>query len=186
MHEIGHNLNFAHSGGLDARTYTDHTCLMGNPLFEDDIARMCFNPVKNYQIAANGGWYRNERVAHFDSGTAGGTSWSGRLVGVADYATSRHPVVLRLATGNRAAWFLGFNRAVGANAETQEAADEVTIYRVRGGGGRSYSLSRLLKTLRGGRSVTVSNWRKSRMDLVITVRDIVWASPAYADIEVRK
>lgn len=25
MHEVGHNLNFAHSGGLDSRTYTDHT-----------------------------------------------------------------------------------------------------------------------------------------------------------------
>jgi hypothetical protein len=51
MHEMGHNLNMGHSGGLDGATYTDHTCLMGNPLFEDDVGRMCFNPVKNHQIA---------------------------------------------------------------------------------------------------------------------------------------
>jgi hypothetical protein len=56
MHEMGHNMNMGHSGGLDGATYTDHTCLMGNPLFEDDVGRMCFNPVKNYQIAkGNGG-----------------------------------------------------------------------------------------------------------------------------------
>ena len=51
MHEMGHNLNMGHSGGLDGATYTDHTCLMGNPLFSDDVGRMCFNPVKNFQIA---------------------------------------------------------------------------------------------------------------------------------------
>jgi len=26
MHEIGHNFNLAHSGGLNGKTYTDHTC----------------------------------------------------------------------------------------------------------------------------------------------------------------
>ena len=73
MHELGHNLNLAHSGGMDGRSYTgmciflvssiqlsvehftdyvcfhcemtDHTCLMGNPLWEDDVGSMCFNPV---------------------------------------------------------------------------------------------------------------------------------------------
>ena len=28
MHELGHNFNLAHSGGLDLQTYTDHTCLV--------------------------------------------------------------------------------------------------------------------------------------------------------------
>ena len=39
----GHNLNLAHSGGLDGRTYTDHSCLMGNPWWEDNQGRMCFS-----------------------------------------------------------------------------------------------------------------------------------------------
>jgi hypothetical protein len=55
MHEMGHNLNLGHSGGLDGGSYTDHTCLMGNPLFSDDVGRMCFNAVKNYQIAKGAG-----------------------------------------------------------------------------------------------------------------------------------
>ena len=55
MHEMGHNLNLGHSGGLDGGSYTDHTCLMGNPLFSDDVGRMCFNSVKNYQIAKGAG-----------------------------------------------------------------------------------------------------------------------------------
>jgi hypothetical protein len=38
IHELGHNFNLAHSGGLNGATYTDHTCLMGNPLFQDDVA----------------------------------------------------------------------------------------------------------------------------------------------------
>ena len=54
MHEMGHNLNLAHSGGMDEATYTDHTCLMGDPLWSDDVGGMCFNAVKNYQIAKGG------------------------------------------------------------------------------------------------------------------------------------
>ena len=43
LHEIGHNLNMAHSGGLDGKIYTDHSCVMGNPLFSDDVGRMYVN-----------------------------------------------------------------------------------------------------------------------------------------------
>ena len=50
-HELGHNLRFAHSGGTDGQTYTDHTCLMGNPLWGDNMGKMCFNAAKNYQLA---------------------------------------------------------------------------------------------------------------------------------------
>ena len=38
--EIGHNFNLAHSGGLDGATYTDHTGLMGNPLYSDEVGKM--------------------------------------------------------------------------------------------------------------------------------------------------
>ena len=37
QHEMGHNLNLAHSNGLDGGTYSDHTCLMGDPLKGDDL-----------------------------------------------------------------------------------------------------------------------------------------------------
>ena len=51
MHDLEHNLNLAHGGRLDGLTYTDRTCLMGNPLWGDDLGRMCFNPVKTFWIA---------------------------------------------------------------------------------------------------------------------------------------
>ncbi len=34
--------------------YTDHTCLMGNPLFRNDVVNMWFNSTKNYQIVIYG------------------------------------------------------------------------------------------------------------------------------------
>ena len=40
VHELGHNFNLAHSGGLDGATYTDHTGMMGNPLYSDDTGKM--------------------------------------------------------------------------------------------------------------------------------------------------
>lgn len=55
MHELGHNLNMAHSGGATAGDpYGDHSCLMGDPLWEDDVGRMCYNAAKNFQIAGAG------------------------------------------------------------------------------------------------------------------------------------
>jgi hypothetical protein len=50
VHELGHNFNLAHSGGLDGATYTDHTGMMGNPLYSDDVGRMCYNAAKNWQV----------------------------------------------------------------------------------------------------------------------------------------
>ncbi|KAL9184684.1 hypothetical protein ACHAXT_012654 [Thalassiosira profunda] len=186
MHELGHNMNLAHSGGTDGRTYTDHTCLMGNPLFDDDISRMCYNPVKNNQIAASGSWYDEERIRVFDSGTGGPSSWRGKLIGVADYETnnSSHPIVLKLEAGT-APWFLGFNRATGVNANNQQASDLVTVYKVQNGGGLSYSQSSLKGYLGGGRSATIRGWRSTSNNLQIMVHEInLGESPGWADVEV--
>ena len=112
MHEYGHNLNLAHSGGLDGGSYSDHTCLMGDPLWEDDLGKMCFNPVKSFQIAKNGaagggrGWYDTQHVVTFNSGTQGFKSWRGRLIGPAEYGNNpgNHAVVLKLETGTPNDW----------------------------------------------------------------------------------
>lgn len=40
MHELGHNFNMAHSGGLNGQTYTDHTGAMGNPLYSDEVGKV--------------------------------------------------------------------------------------------------------------------------------------------------
>ncbi len=60
VHELGHNFNLGHSGGLDGQTYTDHTGMMGAPLFSDDVGKMCYNPAKNWQVSNQSLWLINE------------------------------------------------------------------------------------------------------------------------------
>jgi hypothetical protein len=117
----------------------------------------------------------------------GGTSWRGRLIGVADYDNnpSKYPIMLKLETGGGSDYFVSFNRDSGVNSEVQQASDQVPIYQVAGGDGMTYSKSMLKAALRGGRSATVENWRKSGLDLTINVIEInTSSSPAYADVEV--
>ena len=186
MHELGHNLNLAHSGGLDGGSYTDHTCLMGNPLFSDDVGRMCFNPVKNFQIAmGSGGWYEDEHIQSWNSGTTGGTSWSGKIIGLADYGSNPNdlPFILKLETGTASDYFVSFNRASGVNSEVQQAANQVTLYQVDAGEGVSYSRSTLKAAIQDGRSATIENWRKSGKDLTIRVVSInTSSSPSYTQV----
>ncbi|EJK70780.1 hypothetical protein THAOC_07835 [Thalassiosira oceanica] len=175
MHEMGHNLGLAHSGGLDGKTYTDHTCLMGNPLWEDDIAKMCFNPVKTFQLAKAGlGWYQSRHIQNFNSGTSPGTHWRGKIIGVADYTNNhgQHPLVIKLETGTPQDWFVGFNHKSGVNAEVPTAGDKVTIYQVAGTDGLGYSTSSLKATLTAGKQARLSNWRSTGYDLLIKVYDI--------------
>lgn len=186
MHELGHNLNLAHSGGLDGGSYTDHTCLMGNPLFSDDVGRMCFNPVKNFQIAmGSGGWYDDEHIQSWNSGTTGGTSWRGKIIGLADYGSNPNdlPFILKLETGTASDYFVSFNRASGINSEVQQAANQVTMYQVDAGEGFSYSRSTLKAAIQNGRSATIENWRKSGKDLTIKVVSIITSSsPSFAQV----
>eukprot|EP00580_Thalassiosira_gravida_P017482 CAMPEP_0201658610 /NCGR_PEP_ID=MMETSP0494-20130426/1481_1 /ASSEMBLY_ACC=CAM_ASM_000839 /TAXON_ID=420259 /ORGANISM="Thalassiosira gravida, Strain GMp14c1" /LENGTH=1055 /DNA_ID=CAMNT_0048135709 /DNA_START=93 /DNA_END=3260 /DNA_ORIENTATION=+ len=196
MHELGHNLNLAHSGGLDQRSYTDHTCLMGNPLFSDDVGDMCFNPAKNYQIVmsgegrpSGGNWYGAERVETFDT-SVDGKSWDGRLVGIAEYdkigSNSNDRIVLKLETGRKHDLYVGFNRATGFTSDNQMASNQVTITEA-GTNGLSYSQSWLKATLEpGSPPYRVANWRESGEELVLTVNSIrKKGTPWYASVSVR-
>ena len=114
-HEMGHNLNLAHSGSpgglvwsggtVGAGGYTDHTCSMGNPLYSDDIGRMCFNPAKNYQID---GWYDDAKLVldpleNIDpQGRLVGPAampWEGNVVGVGEYnlRQANEPVTIKVS-----------------------------------------------------------------------------------------
>ena len=134
-------------------------------------------------------WYTADTdIAFFNSGTTGGTSWSGRLIGMSDYGNNpyNHPIILKLETGTGSDYFVSFNRAGGVNSEVQEANDLVLIHRVEGGHGTEYSQSMLMSTLYGGRTGTIENWRKSGIDLTVMVNEInLWSSPAYADVLIK-
>eukprot|EP00548_Thalassiothrix_antarctica_P016216 CAMPEP_0194194290 /NCGR_PEP_ID=MMETSP0154-20130528/75503_1 /TAXON_ID=1049557 /ORGANISM="Thalassiothrix antarctica, Strain L6-D1" /LENGTH=954 /DNA_ID=CAMNT_0038918707 /DNA_START=30 /DNA_END=2890 /DNA_ORIENTATION=- len=182
VHEYGHNLGMAHSGGLNGQTYTDHTCMMGNPLYSDDVGRMCYNPAKSYYI----GWY-SEGIVDFDPSVE--DQWSGTLMGVGqwkDYNSNErpHPVVVKIETGTSTDYFVGFNRAAGANADNDEADDLVTIIET-GNNGESYSQSFLKGYIGTGQAYTFTNWQDSGQDLVIYVENIdITSNPGTAQVTI--
>jgi len=182
VHEYGHNLGMAHSGGLNGQTYTDHTCMMGNPLYSDDVGRMCYNPAKSYYI----GWY-SEGIVDFDPSVE--DQWSGTLMGVGqwkDYNSNErpHPVVVKIETGTSTDYFVGFNRAAGANADNDEADDLVTIIET-GNNGESYSQSFLKGYIGTGQAYTFTNWQDSGQDLVISVENIdITSNPGTAQVTI--
>jgi hypothetical protein len=133
-------------------------------------------------------WYTADTdIAYFNSGTAGGTSWSGRLIGVADYGNNpnKYPIMVKIEVGGASDYFVSFNRARGINSEVQQAHDQVVIYQVDSGDGKTYSKSMMKAALRGGRQATIENWRKSGKDLTIKVIKInTSSSPGYAEISI--
>mmetsp|Transcript_28472 Transcript_28472/g.58444 ORF Transcript_28472/g.58444 Transcript_28472/m.58444 type:complete len:790 (+) Transcript_28472:137-2506(+) len=153
IHEIGHNLNLAHSGGLDGRTYTDHTGMMGNPLYSDNVGKMCYNPAKNYQISYDGrGWYDQKYIYDAFPESNGG-HWRGTFVGVGEYDKIQDGqyIVAKIESGGSDDLFVGFNRAAGVNADNDEADDLVTIIET-GNNGQSYHTSSLKKYIGEGQS----------------------------------
>ena len=166
MHELGHSFNLAHSGGLDGATYTDHTGLMGNPLYSDDVGKMCFNAAKNWQL----NWYNDKKLL---VNPRVNPTTIVDLVGIANYDTTAnsHPVVVKIETGTITDQFIGFNRAVGINAQNDEADNEVTIVQT-GNNGENYSQSVLKAHLVQGESYSFPNWDNNGHALIITALDI--------------
>jgi hypothetical protein len=175
MHEIGHNLGMAHSGGLNGSTYTDHTCLMGNPLYSDDVGKMCFNPAKNWYV----NWYDDYKTT-VDI-TVPNISKAVSMVGVAEIKVNNNelPAVMKLETGTSNDYFVAFNRATGINSDNDEADDEVTIVQT-GNNGESYSQSYLKATLKQGESYKIG-------DLEITASSInTGTKPGVAVVTLKK
>jgi hypothetical protein len=145
----------AHSGGLNGQAYTDHTCLMGNPLYSDDVGKMCFNPAKNWYL----NWY-DEYKTTVDIRVPNILKQI-TMVGIAeikDNNPNKKPAVLKLETGTSNDYFVGFNRAIGKNSQNVEADNEVTIVQT-GNNGESYSQSYLKATLKQGESYSIGDLR---------------------------
>ncbi|KAL3771831.1 hypothetical protein ACHAWU_004390 [Discostella pseudostelligera] len=195
MHEFGHNLNFGHSG-VGNKAYADHGCLMGNPYYSDDVAGMCFNPAKTYQLIMSNGknnhkgnWYDVSRVSIWDPSviSGGSMSWTGTLVGVAEYGqisvdgVGDRRLVLRIVSGGTNDMYIGFNRKKGMNKDNKQGSDMVTIIEAKAGAVFSSSIRKAV--LKQGQSYLVSNWRGdgSNLEIVVdTIRtDVV---PGYATV----
>ena len=154
--------------------------IQGNPLYSDDIGKMCYNAAKNWQI----GWYDDRKLELNPKDRSSTWGTIVRLVGIANYdarlfpSVSSLPVVVKLETQTSNDYFIAFNRAFGINSENDEADDEVTIVQT-GQNGLSYSQSWLKKTLKEGEEYVISGLGASGTDLIVrhtgtTKNDDLW------------
>jgi hypothetical protein len=157
MHELGHNLGFAHSGEGTAQ-YDDRSGMMGYSYSNDEGPVMCFNAAKSWQT----GWYGPDG-AHGDK-TLEYSLGDGCLVktlsGIADYDTTSNLVLVKVVNpnGSGADIFVAFNAKKDINSGTLEAGNQVTVVQVEDGGGLVYSKSTLLDKLSSGATYTNSNF----------------------------
>ena len=149
---------------------------MGNPWFRDDQGAMCFNAARSWQI----GWYDSHKL----SINPREGSWTGSLVGVADYRNNPqgHPVVVKIETGTGKDLFVGFNRATGVNRETKQGKDQVTVIEARTN--NSADKSRLRAIIRQGGKHVFQNWAGTNKPLTIQVNSINTGNQGYANVSV--
>ncbi len=151
---------------------------MGNPLYSDDVGKMCFNGAKSWQL----GWY--DTNTHTFKPTDG--AWLGKIVGVADFKNNPHnsPVVVKLETNTSNDYFVTFNRATGCNSQNDEADNQVTVVQT-GANGEGYSQSWLKAKLSRGKSYSISNFAGTGKTLKVIVRNIVYSGcTSYADVDI--
>ena len=189
-HIFRHNFGFGHSGGLDGSSYSDHTGMMGNPLYKDDIGGMCYNAAKTWQI----GWYNDRKMQLNPLDEVSDWSISFQMVGIANYqneATSNLPVSVKLETNLGTDYFVAFNRATGVNSDNDEADDEVTIVKVTGGDGESQSQSYLKATLLAEEEYTIAGIGGTDRNITVkhvstdkTNSDGVWRANVVIGVEI--
>jgi hypothetical protein len=136
---------------------------------------MCFNPAKSWQL----GWYNDKRTT-VDLILNGGT-FSGSLVGIADYQSAGNRFVNVKVENGDTDLFIGFNLKQGINSGTLEAANKVTI-QAQGSG---YSSSSLVAELAENEEYTIQNYLNSGSDAVVKVGLIdTGSNPASATVEI--
>ncbi|KAI2504196.1 Gametolysin peptidase M11 [Fragilaria crotonensis] len=176
LHELGHNLNLAHSSE-GSTEYGDQSGLMGYSYGNDDGPIMCFNGPKTWQL----GWFSEY---HVDLSTATGISWSGNLIGFAQRANAAgtDKMIIRIQSSSTDT-YVSFNRRIGINSGTQEGADQVLV--VTRAPGTGYALSNLVAKLSASGIYTVPNFNGSTSTLRITVNSIVTSTtPGRANISI--
>lgn len=134
LHEIGHNLNLAHSGE-GTNEYDDRTGFMGYS-YASDEQKMCYNNAKNWQLNWFTGAYKTLTL---------NTDYVGPIKGQINYDVSgvtQTPIVVKVAN-----FYIGFNHKAKHNINTNEAANQVTIQEYASTG---YAISYLRAKLSAG------------------------------------
>jgi hypothetical protein len=114
VHEVGHNLNLNHAGE-GSEEYGDQTGFMGYSWSLDD-EKMCYNAANMYQL----GWLKY--VQEFSSRPSGAYN----LVGHTNFGGGLQAIRLQGTPALRDT-YIWFNNAVGINADSREARDQVIV-----------------------------------------------------------
>lgn len=160
MHEIGHNLNFAHSN--EAGSYKDQSGMMGYSYSNDDGPKMCFNSAKSFQS----GWYHTKTVTPVTADCGG---FEGQVYGLSDFGTVGGTTVVKIndiTSGSD--FFINYNKKEGVNFGTVEGGNQVMITSVQSGEGTEYAYSELLAKLSVGQSYVISNFEGIGKDVSVT------------------
>ncbi|KAL3909499.1 MAG: hypothetical protein SGILL_008065, partial [Bacillariaceae sp.] len=201
VHEVGHNLGLPHSGE-GSNNYDDKSGMMvriarktraaiasketmrltalfcsywiqGYSYGENDTPLMCFNPAKSWKL----GWYKNQYDTF--NGNSGPKTYT--INGVVDYDEddSSKEVVVEVLSGEKANFYVGYNRAVGFNAGTKEAANQVVIVQSES----RYAPSKLFAKLdRNQKATLVQNYKGQGRDLIARFRSLSQGKDAIVDV----
>mmetsp|Transcript_69179 Transcript_69179/g.102873 ORF Transcript_69179/g.102873 Transcript_69179/m.102873 type:complete len:606 (+) Transcript_69179:219-2036(+) len=184
MHEMGHNLNLAHSN--EARAYNDQSGVMGYSYRQDDGPQMCFNAAKSWQL----GWYEGTNQLITIS-TGGVRSYVGQLSGIVNYDhvnnpnRNSNPILIKLNQNQKTNpddYYITFNSKRSFNSETVEGGNQVTIVRASGEG-MHYAESDLISKLSAHRSYTITNFDGTTDSATITVNEIS-VSHSFAEVSI--
>jgi len=181
MHELGHNLNLGHSG--EVNSYDDESGMMGYSYPESDWPRKCYNAAKNYQL----GWYDLQK-ASVDPLSLTGEFQSFVLNGVDEYrkdgSSNGELVALRIGNAPQLSlvsgqsistgvdYYVGYNRRSGANIETNEGGDKITVYEKSTGGPDGYGESTRVADLEAGQYHILRQYQGTNNDVYIIVASI--------------
>lgn len=184
MHEVGHNLNLAHSGLPNDSEYADKSGMMGFSYNVDNGPIQCFNPAKSFQL----GWYEKQ-ILSFNPLDFIAEARNFILNGVADYETDGSNgdalVSLRLeheGLDGGVDYYIGYNRQKGCNSGTEQVPNMVTLTEKENPnigfndplheGRDGYGLTRRIAALNAGQSHTIVDYAGTSSDVILMVNYI--------------
>jgi len=140
----------------------------------DDGPKQCFNAAKSYQV----GWYDLQK-ASIDPLDFVGNPRSYVMNGVADYKKDRSSKgelvsLLLVNSGNTKGgvdYYIGYNRAIGANSGTVEIPNTVTLLE-KDKGPYTYGTSRRLAAMTVGESTQIPSYGGTSLNVFVTVDSI--------------
>ena len=152
--------------------------MMGLSFKQDDGPDKCFNAAKNWQL----GWYDNQKESYNPLNNIGQTKQY-IMNGINEYevdgSSNGELITLRLEneSGGRDDYYIGYNRANGANSGTSEAKNMILIVRKPCPdpnlcGPDSYGESKKESALTVGQSFTIERYRDSNENVIITYESV--------------